>query len=324
MHTSWKKSLALAAVLAAVVSIYALGVRPWLFGWGATLSEQSRTLPGDEIVPRAEQPTTRAVTIEAPIAAVWPWLAQLGQDRAGFYSFELLEDLAGCEMPRAEVILPDAQQWRPGDSLWMYPPSKLGGAGGAPLLAAIPGRALAFGTWHPATSHTEPPDGSWAFVLDPLDAATTRLLVRGRGTALTALPPLAFHRAVFEPMHFVMERRMMENLQRLAEGREPYSRAADVGQIVIWIAMLATVVWSLGAVVRRQRWLPPLAVTGAAAFLFQVVTLAQPPVWAGALLVLILAGLLRRGRRLPEVAGTSEGSSGIEPRPLRSLAKDLR
>lgn len=292
------RCFAVLVALGAVVLLYVLGVRPWLLDWGATPLERVRILPGDEIVPGAVRATTRALTIDAPAAAVWPWLAQLGQDRGGFYSYELLEDLVGCEMPRADRILPDAQQWRPGDSLWMYPPAKLDGLGSAPLLAAVPGRALAFGTWPPGAAHTGPPQGSWAFILEPVDAGTTRLLVRGRGSAAARPLAWAFDRGVFEPVHFVMERRMMEGIRRLAEGRGPYSRAADAAEILVWVGMLATLGWAIGATVRRRRWLPALVVAAAAAAGFQLVTLTQPPAFSGALLVAGLAAVLFSGAEL--------------------------
>ena len=103
-------------------------------------------LPGDEIVPAARSRETRAITIAAPAAQVWPWLAQLGQDRAGFYSYRLLENLVGCEMPNIEQLDPRLQSWKLGDKLWMYPPRKAGGVGFAVLAAYEPGRALGFAT----------------------------------------------------------------------------------------------------------------------------------------------------------------------------------
>ena len=112
-------------------------------------------------------------------ARVWPWLAQLGQDRGGFYSYRVLENLFGCEMPDIEDLVPRLQNWKLGDKLWMYPPHKARGTGFAVL--AVHGRAgprlcdAAIGT--PATA---PEDGSWSFVLKPIDAGTTRLLFRGR------------------------------------------------------------------------------------------------------------------------------------------------
>src|SRR5688500_14417471 len=74
-----------------VVALYALRVRPWHLHWSSTPAETGEPLPGDELVPTPGVESTRAVTIEAPVETVWPWLAQLGQDRGGFYSYEWLE-----------------------------------------------------------------------------------------------------------------------------------------------------------------------------------------------------------------------------------------
>src|SRR5262245_61133268 len=92
---------ALALALLNLFAAFYLGVRPWYATWGASAQEVARSMPGDELVPaaRPHAGSTRAITINAPTSAVWPWLVQLGQDRAGFYSYELLEDLVGCEMP---------------------------------------------------------------------------------------------------------------------------------------------------------------------------------------------------------------------------------
>ena len=116
----------------AIGALYALAIRPWILNWGSSAEERVRELPGDGIVVGAANSTTRAVTIAAAADKVFPWVAQLGRNRGGFYSYELLEDLVGSEMPRATTLLPGAQEWRPGDNLSMYPYDKAGGAGEAP------------------------------------------------------------------------------------------------------------------------------------------------------------------------------------------------
>src|SRR5579885_523921 len=111
------------ASLAAIFFIHLAFVMPAFENWGATVSEQQESLPGDNLV-RAESQQTNAITIDAPIDQVWPWLAQLGQDRGGFYSYEVLENLVGCQMPTRDYLRPDKQLWKAGDRLWMYPRSK--------------------------------------------------------------------------------------------------------------------------------------------------------------------------------------------------------
>jgi hypothetical protein len=180
-------------------------------------------------------------------------------------------------MPRATTLLPDAQEWRPGDFLSMYPDEKAGGIGEAPLVELIPGRALAFATRYPSTPPTAPPDGTWAFVVEPLDSATSRLVVRTRGVAAPGPGVLAFERIVFEPMHFVMERRMMEGVQRLAEGHAPHTRLAEAAEILAWTLSVALVIWGVGATLWRERWALPFGVTVLAAVGFLGATLLQPP-----------------------------------------------
>jgi hypothetical protein len=304
VRTILSKGFAVLAVLAGVVAIYVLGVRPWFLDWGTTAAERVATLAGDEAVPGVVKTTTRAVTIEAPVEVVWPWVAQLGQDRAGFYSYEILEDVVGAEMPRAETILPGAQEWGPGDRLWMYPPRKLDGLGSAPLVVAVPGRALVFATWRPGPQEP-PPDGSWAFVLEPAGGAATRFLVRTRGTAARGRFGRAFDAAAFEPLHFLMERRMLDNVRRLAEGRRPYSPAADVAEVLAWVALVGVLCWGVGAVLRRRRWLAPLAATGAAGLAFQAATLGQPPAFVDWLLVAALVGALVVTRPRTEAAAVA-------------------
>ena len=82
--------------------------------WGATPAEVSATMPGDELVPKPKITSTRAITINAPPHEVWPWLAQIGQSRGGFYSYDALENLARCDIHSADRIIPQLQQLHPG------------------------------------------------------------------------------------------------------------------------------------------------------------------------------------------------------------------
>ena len=88
--------------------------------WGAGPALAARRHPGDDLVPAPRWGWTHAVTVDAPAADVWPWIAQVGADRAGFYSYTWLENLAGCGMRDAERIHPEWQA-RPGDRLVLHP-----------------------------------------------------------------------------------------------------------------------------------------------------------------------------------------------------------
>ena len=103
--------------------IYVLLYRPWQLRWGATDAEIRRTLPGDETVARPSFNATRAVTIHAPAEAIYPWIVQMGVTRAGWYSYDLLDNLA---RKSAETILPEFQNLQIGDVIPMSPDGKYG------------------------------------------------------------------------------------------------------------------------------------------------------------------------------------------------------
>ena len=279
-----RRALALSLVFAVAFLSFFAFVQPWYARWGATDEEVIARLPGDDIVPGAVSEETRAITIHAPVERVWPWLAQLGQDRGGFYSYDALENLVGCNMPTDDVLRPDRQAWAIGNRLWMYPPEAAGGIGFAVLRDYVPDRALAFGTHVPGAADVD--TGSWAFVLRPLDKGTTRLLVRSRvqTAAATTWLGLIFDRAVFSPMHFAMERRMMIGLKDVAE-TGTRSRLSNHVQVGLWTVTLALLAIAVVLVFARQFWGRALAVVCATAVLFEFLTLRQPPLALGVLLV---------------------------------------
>ena len=96
-------------------------LRPWYGKWGATSEEVSMTLPGDDLVPSPVLEATRAISIRAPAAAIWPWLVQLGQGRGGFYTYQRLENLAGCGILNADEVIPDFQNIKIGDQVRLGP-----------------------------------------------------------------------------------------------------------------------------------------------------------------------------------------------------------
>jgi hypothetical protein len=199
-----KKKLILLAAVASAVAGYARFIRPWHLRWGATDAELVRELPGDERVMQPQLDSTRAITIGAPIGEVWKWLQQIGQNRAGFYSYAWLENAVGCDMHNADRIVPEWQNIAVGDKVWLHPKAP-------PLEVAevIPGRSIVLGD-------------DWSFHLEPLDSQRTRLVVRSRGTYTypdLKLDPLNFlyWRGIFEPAHFIMERKMMLGIKERAE-----------------------------------------------------------------------------------------------------------
>ena len=187
--------LALLGTIATV--LYAFVIRPWHLRWGSDPADARLPLPGDDSLPEGGTQILHAVTIDAPVEDVWPWLAQLGQDRGGFYSYEWLENLAGCEMKNADRVHPEWQHRELGELVHLHP------AGGLRVSVFEPGRALGLEGWG-------------TFALERMGANRTRLIARGcvpRGAAAVS------YAALMEIPHFLMERRMLLGIKERAEAR---------------------------------------------------------------------------------------------------------
>jgi hypothetical protein len=221
---------ALATALVLYVALV-LSLRPWYSAWGTSADDRGAALPGDALVRDVTYRTDRAVTIHAPADSVWPWLVQIGQDRGGFYSYERLEHLIGADIHNADRIHPEWQSRRVGDRVRATQKGYLGNTFGEEpgwrVAEVRPGQALVLDQWG-------------AFVLRPVDSVTTRLHVRTRGSGKpgfggTVVAP--FGLLMFEPVHFVMERRMLLGIKERAERgwtparRDATARAAGSGFI---------------------------------------------------------------------------------------------
>jgi hypothetical protein len=194
--------------------------RQWALTWGATGDELACRWPGDELSPQATEVATRAITIAAPADEVWSWIVQLGQDRSGFYSYTWLENLFRCVMPRVEQIVPEWQERTIGDNVWMARSDRYDGNARQKVVLVQPRSVLSLASpsdWGRILRREPSEGGNWTFVLVPIDPVTTRLVVRSRGPASPSLLLRLFWMGVFQPAHFVMERRMMVHLKSLAE-----------------------------------------------------------------------------------------------------------
>jgi hypothetical protein len=199
------RSLALGSASAAVA---ALARRRYL-QWGATKEESTTELPGDELVPNANITATRAITMAATADAVWPWIAQLGQGRGGFYTYDFLENLVGCDIHSADRIVPEWQSIAVGDEVKLHPEV------GLPVTLLEPGTALVLRGGIPMGPVAPPYDFTWAFIVRTQKDGTTRLLVRER-YAYTRW----WSSVLVEPVQlisFVMSQRMLRGIKRRAE-----------------------------------------------------------------------------------------------------------
>lgn len=192
------------ATIGAGAVVGAVALRRWHTGWGASASERAERLPGDEVaVAGFGMRATRAITIGAPPAQVWPWIVQLGVGKAGWYSYDLLDNLG---RPSADHILPQWQRVEIGD----------------PAAPMDPFAPLERSPWRVARA--EPPSalvwsndaaGTWAWCLRPLPGGTTRLVSRIR-ISYASPSGLAFA-PLLEIADFPMYRRMLLGIKRRAE-----------------------------------------------------------------------------------------------------------
>jgi hypothetical protein len=210
-------------LLLALVAVYALLIRPWHVKWGATDADVAASLPGDSLVSHPKISATHAITVQGSAADVWPWLVQIGQGRAGFYSYEGVENLLGLNIHNSDRILPEYQDLKVGDVVPLAPDGA-----GVPVAYLEPNRSLVLGgrfdaqTKGPLTLEDKSPgayyEASWDFFLQPLDGHTTRLIERfrmdwGPETFANSL----FYRGILEPGSFIMERRMLLGIKERVE-----------------------------------------------------------------------------------------------------------
>lgn len=166
--------------------------------------EANRPLPGDELLPGAKGRWTHAITIDAGVQEIWPWLAQMGCRRAGWYSYDALDN--GGE-PSLERIVRSWQQVAIGAVFPWTPTAN----DGFVVKAVQPERYLVLGG-EAGTRYRV----IWTFVLEPIDETHTRLLTRVSGDYTGFGPGLYLH-LVAHPLHFGMERRQLCNIKRRAE-----------------------------------------------------------------------------------------------------------
>lgn len=190
--------------------------RPWCLSWGATDSEVGRDLPGDDLLTDPGIVSTRAVHVDAPPSAIWPWLVQMGPGRGGAYTYDWIENLMGLGMHSADRILPEYQKLAVGDA------QRLGARGPVLRVAGLePERSLVF--------RSEDGKWVWAFSMVP-DSAGTRLISRNR-IATDGASRLArvLNTYVMEPGSLIMERKMLLGIKDRAERLAPRLGAGRSG-----------------------------------------------------------------------------------------------
>jgi hypothetical protein len=284
--TKFKRLLAGAGiVLLILVTAFAI-IIPWIYTWGATPAETAQTYRGDEILPAPIIVWTHAMTINAPPARVWPWIIQMGDYRAGFYSYTFIENLVSGSNAYQNASQVVAEWQNPAVGQFII----------TPMLAIKDYKA---GEWELASSVIPDLGWTWMWQLIPQGNNQTRLQVRMR---IQVPPGAASGPVVKNILHvggFVMERAMMTGIKARAEGRPPFTGSLVV-EFVVWVLALLAGLVSAWLFIFRQPWKLPLAVGILAVLALFVFTFLQPAIWVRVVVVLALiagAEMARRGSR---------------------------
>lgn len=198
-----------ALIATGVIAVAASLTRRTYLRWGASDDEVKTDLPGDQFLPLADVTATRAITVLRPSDDVWPWLAQLGQRRGGFYSYDFLENLVGCHIHSADRVVSEWQSIEMGTDVALAPGVDL-------TVASVQvGRALVLRGAPPMFGKPAPYDFTWAFVLNDEPNGTSRLIVRERYHYTRRWAPLLVEPV--QPISFLMSQKMLRGIRDRAQ-----------------------------------------------------------------------------------------------------------
>ncbi|MBT3363180.1 MAG: hypothetical protein HN929_11995 [Chloroflexi bacterium] len=196
-------------------------LRSKLRKWGSTKEELARELSGDDLIEDMKGWYNHAITIKATPAAVWPWIVQLGQNKGGFYSYELLENIAKSKIHNVDRIVPEFQDTAIGDAVMMTPTA-------APYIVSAIDSGRAFILRLRVNLETQqtvnvaeplPPkyqDGSWLFLLEETSEGKTRMITRSRNKWNQSKTNTFFY-GLFGIISMVMDRKMLKGIRKRAE-----------------------------------------------------------------------------------------------------------
>jgi hypothetical protein len=277
--------LALLALAGLFAAIYFLGVRPRQLRWGATATEVARTMPGDGLVHHPTFYATRAITICGRPDEIWPWLAQMGYDRAGYYGYDLIENLGSATGIRsAASILPRFQHPKTDDTLPISAVAHM-------FFGEI--KSGSFLIWR---AETDPPDGVFTWALYPLDAHHTRLISRirlhyhwtDRRLALDLFTEFADSVAV---------PKILQGIKDRVEGRTAEPFRVQAVEIATWLLALAECAAALWFLLSWRRWGRAWLLALGSGLVLLFALYAHAPVWSSAALALSWGAALVLARK---------------------------
>ncbi len=260
--------------------VYLLWARPYQLRWGATDAEIKRVMPGDALNRDPTFLATRAITINGTPEAIWPWLLQMGYNRAGYYGYDILENLVSSHgMRSAEQIVPDFQTFNVGDPVPISPAATMA------FFAIQPNHYL---VWSGETGGTS---GAFTWALYPINASHTRLISRIRWSHHWAQPSVLALDLFSEFAAHIAVRKILLGVQDRVEGRaEPMAQGNTEFFIYLAAALifLGAIVLSLLRPLTWYRWLAGVA----AGAVWLITWYAPVSVWLGAALELLVVWML--------------------------------
>ncbi|MEP7375739.1 MAG: hypothetical protein ABI675_20245 [Chitinophagaceae bacterium] len=197
------------AFLLLVIS-YILFVRSFLMHWGSTTTEISKYYAGDSILLQPDYENTLTITINKPASAIWPWVAQMGLNKAGFYSFTWLENFFGCKLHNANRIHPEWQNPQPGDYEPVCASAEKNNMKGWTIAIAIINKALVY---------KSSPDSSWmmGFYIDSVSKNKSRLVTRMRYITPKQFWLCIADKVWMEWAHCIMQKGSINGIKKRAE-----------------------------------------------------------------------------------------------------------
>lgn len=265
VFTNICRALSVLLLIGLLGALYVFGIRPAQLRWGATPEECERAMPDDALVDDPVFNATRAITIQATPNQIWPWLIQMGFGRAGFYGYDLIENLgSGRGIRSAQTIIPALQNPHPGDEL----PLSV-----AATLVYGPMQPNRFMIWR---SSAVPCDGTFVWELVPIDANHTRLISRIRWKY--AKTPGIFLLGTFtEFTDHVAVRKILTGVRDRAEGRSPESNAAQGFDIAGFIVAAFDLILALCFVGFWRKWIRAWFLALCAGLLLEIVLYGTLP-----------------------------------------------
>lgn len=262
--SKWKRFFLGLILVISTLSVSVAWLPGWIHTYGATEAEVRVEYPGDEILKAPVVAWTHAISIAAPPAAVWPWIAQIGDTKGGFYSYTFIENMvSGADIyHNANRIIPEFQNPQPGEEI---------------IGTVLPIKEVKTGEYLlAATSDFMGLGWTWLWYLQPQNTDLIRLIIRMKiqSPAEMSSPIMTW---ILDAGGFVMEKGMLRGIQDRAEGKA-WTSPNEPLEIFLWVSILIIGLIAAWRFVNWKEWLLPFATGLLAVFGLLVFTFLQPSI----------------------------------------------